>query len=72
MKRLTRLFHNAACAIVIAAATLAPAVAWAQTAVPQPRISRSPPIWLGYLVMVVLVTLVMVVSLMPAKRGHQD
>jgi heme exporter protein D len=40
--------------------------------VPQPRLTRSPPVWLGYLITVVLLAVVMAVSLMPSKRGHQD
>ena len=51
---------------------LGPSVALAQDTVPQPDLNRSPPIWLGYLVMVVLVAAVMAVSLLPSKRGHQD
>jgi FtsH-binding integral membrane protein len=59
------------------AATLAPlaaaAAAWAQdNAPPQPRLSKSAPAWMGFAVMVILLALVIGVSLMPSKRGHQD
>lgn len=49
-----------------------PAVAWAQDAPPQPTLSRTASPVLGYGIMVVLVVLVLGVSLLPAKRGHQD
>ena len=57
----------------MALATLAPAVALAQsTAPPQPALRRAPAVWVGYFVIAVLIILVLVVSLMPSKRGHQD
>ncbi len=72
MRSFSRLVVQAGSAITISAAILAPAIAWAQEAVPQPRLTRSQPVWLGYLIIVVLLALVMLVSLMPSKRGHQD
>jgi len=57
---------------LVAAAVLSPALAWAQeTAPPQPRLNRYAPAWLGFLVMFVLLGLVLFVSLLPSKRGHQ-
>jgi membrane protease YdiL (CAAX protease family) len=55
-------------------ALLGPAVAFAQRASTpeQPSLRNAPKPWLGYLIMVVLLAIVMVVSLMPSKRGHQD
>ncbi|MBT8487113.1 MAG: hypothetical protein HKO59_02865 [Phycisphaerales bacterium] len=54
-------------------AWLTPAVAFAQeTAPPQPSLGRYPAIWVGYLVIMVLLAIVVAVSLMPSKRGHQD
>jgi hypothetical protein len=51
-----------------------PPVAFAQRAEapPQPSLSSVPPVWLGYLIMFVLLAVVLAVSLMPSKRGHQD
>ena len=40
--------------------------------VPQPDLKRSAPVWLGIAVAFVLTAVVMLVSLMPSKRGHQD
>jgi hypothetical protein len=56
------------------ATLICPAVALAQRAEapPQPSLSGSPPVWLGYLIMFVLLAVVLAVSLMPSKRGHQD
>lgn len=52
---------------------LAPAVAWAQSAAPpEPGLRRTAAPWVGYLVIFVLLALVLAVSLIPSKRGHQD
>ncbi|MCH8152156.1 MAG: hypothetical protein IH830_07270 [Planctomycetes bacterium] len=72
MRRFSRLVVRAVSAITISAAILAPAIAWAQQTVDPPTLRRSQPVWLGYLIIVVLLALVMLVSLMPSKRGHQD
>ena len=72
MNRLFRLAVKATSALLIAAAVLAPAVVWAQEQVPQPTLRRSSPSWLGFLIMFLLLAMVMAVSLMPSKRGHQD
>ena len=59
--------------VAIAVIHLAPAVAWAQsTAPPTPGLRRTPAAWVGYLVIFVLLALVLAVSLIPSKRGHQD
>lgn len=50
-----------------------PAVVCAQvTAPPAPSLNRSPPAWIGYLLIMVLLGMVVGVSLLPSKRGHQD
>ncbi len=55
------------------AAVVAPAVALAQdSAPPQPMLTHSAPVWIGFFFMVILLTIVLGVSLMPSKRGHQD
>lgn len=48
--------------------------AWAQQSVaaPQPSLQKSPPVWLGLLVIFLLLVAVVMVSLMPSRRGHQD
>ncbi len=58
---------------VAAAAVVAPVVVLAQgSAPPQPILTRSAPAWIGFLFMVILLAIVLGVSLMPSKRGHQD
>ena len=58
---------------VAVATVVAPVVALAQdSAPPQPLLTRSAPAWIGFLIMVVLLTIVLGVSLMPSKRGHLD
>lgn len=49
-----------------------PAIALAQDNPDPPNLSRTPAPWLGYVIMFVLLALVVGVSLMPSKRGHQD
>ncbi|MCP3902877.1 MAG: hypothetical protein GY715_04500 [Planctomycetes bacterium] len=60
--------------VVFAMTVLAPVVALAQeqSAPPQPSLKRYAPEWIGYLVVAVLMIVVLAVSLMPSKRGHQD
>lgn len=59
--------------IALASATYAwPAIALAQAAPPAPNLRRSPPVWLGLLVMFVLLTAILSISLLPSKRSHQD
>ncbi len=72
MPRIRNFVARVACTIAMVAAVLAPAVVWAQDAVPQPELRRAPATWLGYLFMVILIAAVMAVSLLPSKRGHQD
>jgi hypothetical protein len=70
-----RLKHHAVSSavrvIVIAAGVTAPAVAWANVP-PSPSLSRTPAAWVGFAFMFVLLALVLGVSLLPSKRGHQD
>ena len=55
-----------------AAMYLWPALAAAQTAPDQPTLRNTAPVWLGMLLIAALLIVVMVVSIMPSKRGHQD
>ena len=59
--------------LVTIAAVALPAIAWAQeNAPPQPSLSRSAQPWVGFAIMILLLALVLGISLMPSKRGHQD
>ena len=51
-----------------------PSTVWAQTeAPPQPTHGgKSAASWIGYLLIFVMLVLVVFVSLIPSKRGHQD
>ncbi len=73
MKRLallrTSLLRTAVCACVL----LWPTIAFAQQEAPEsPTLSRGPHPIIGFGVMFVLLALLMAISLMPSKRGHQD
>ena len=61
--------------LVVVVLTLAPGAVCAAAAV-APRmpntLRRGVPAWLGYFVMFVLAVVVISISLMPSKRGHQD
>lgn len=62
-------------ALFVLATLIVPATTMAQyiaTAPPAPTIRKSPAAWIGYGLLFVLLVAVMVVSLMPSKRGHQD
>ena len=73
LRDLSRSVRRSAAWVIPTLVMLVPtAVAFAQTAPPQPSLKRSPPVWIGYLVMFVLAVLVVAVSLLPSKRGHQD
>ena len=66
MARLTVLFWTLVAALM-------PTLAWASvTAPPQQNLRKAPPVWMGYLLMFVLIAVVIVVSLISSKRGHQD
>ena len=68
-----RCLHRTLLVGLRAAALPLPAAAVAQgSAPPSPSLSKWAPPWVGYIVTVVLLALVLGVSLMPSKRGHQD
>ena len=73
LTRHIRRFHlSTATRVAAVMAFLVPVQAWAVTAPPQPTLNRFPAPWIGYLVVFVLLALVLVASLLPSKRGHQD
>ena len=40
---------------------------------PQPSVNQdSPAVWLGMLLMFIIVAVIVSISMMPSKRGHQD
>jgi len=51
---------------------IAPAVALAQDAPRTPSLKRAPAPLLGYAIVFALVLLVLIISLLPSKRSHQD
>jgi hypothetical protein len=70
--RLARLSVARLTCIVFALVALT-APAWTLAAAPpQPSLRRYPPAWIGFLVIGVLLAVVVLVSLRPSKRGHQD
>lgn len=71
MRRLRNTMLKPLPALFAAAAFLAPVTALAN-APPQPTLSKWSPPWLGFVFMGILLALVLGVSLMPSKRGHQD
>jgi len=69
---MSRLRHILSKSLLAAMAVLAPATTLANVP-PQPAPSESSaPVWVGFFFMGVLLVLVLGVSLMPSKRGHQD
>lgn len=72
--RLSRLISRAWALMPATALLLMTTAARAQesTAAPQPNLQKSPPVWLGLMVIFILLVLVITVSLMPSRRGHQD
>lgn len=59
-------------AMLPALALCAVAQAQESVAAPQPSLQKSPPVWLGLLVIFIMLVMVITVSLMPSRRGHQD
>lgn len=52
--------------LIITAATLA------QNVPPDPRVTRTYPVWIGYAIGALLIVIILLLSLMPSKRAHQD
>jgi drug/metabolite transporter (DMT)-like permease len=72
MWRLKRLISTLGTRAIALTVMLWPVIALAQDAPPQPSLRRSPAPWVGLLIIVVLAGIIIAVSLMPSKRGHQD
>lgn len=72
--RVSSLIRRGRLWLALAPMLLATAAARAQeaSAAPQPSLQKSPPVWLGLLVMFIMLAMVITVSLMPSRRGHQD
>lgn len=67
-----RVFLSGSGRLVMAmVAILSPSVAWAQSA-PTPALRDTLPAWLGLLVIFFIMVIIIMVSLMSSKRGHQD
>jgi hypothetical protein len=62
------------CVVAAFALLLVNVAAHAQeaSAAPQPALQKSPPVWLGLLVIFLMLVLVVTISLLPSKRSHQD
>jgi hypothetical protein len=72
MRNLRKIAGRVSAATARVAAFFWPALAAAQTAPDQPTLKSAAPIWLGLLIIAGLLIIVMVVTIMPSKRGHQD
>ncbi len=66
-----RHFHRLIC-LALTSPLLAPATAMAQNAPRDPQIGQRSPIWLGYLVAAVFAGILIVLTLFPSKRQHDD
>jgi crotonobetainyl-CoA:carnitine CoA-transferase CaiB-like acyl-CoA transferase len=66
-----RHFHHLL-SLVISSPLWAPATAMAQNVPRDPQISQRSPIWLGYLVAGVFGAILIVLTLLPSKRQHED
>jgi hypothetical protein len=64
---------SAVCTLMfIVPVLIAPTLAMAQTTPDSPALNRTPPVWWGYAILFFLLVAVLLVSLMPSKRSHQD
>ncbi|UCD74687.1 MAG: hypothetical protein JSV91_12975 [Phycisphaerales bacterium] len=72
MRDLRTMTSRLGAAMAGGAAYLWPALAAAQTAPDPPTLRSTAPVWIGMLLIAALLIVVMVVSIMPSKRGHQD
>jgi heme A synthase len=72
MWSLRRLISRIGSLAIALTVVLWPVIALAQDAPPQPTLRRSPAPWVGLLIIVVLTGIIIAISLMPSKRGHQD
>lgn len=49
-----------------------PAAAYAQKAAPSPNLMRSPSPLIGFAIIATFAVVIVAISLLPSKRGHQD
>ena len=72
LKHITGSCRWLACSSLLLLAQIAVA-APAAIAPPQPTMNKNAPAaWIGMLLMVVIVGVILAISLMPSRRGHQD
>lgn len=71
MKRLRISLFRSTLSFLILLMVLIPQEVWAQAA-PAPNIRNSPKPWMGMILMIILGMVVLVISLFPSKRSHQD
>lgn len=67
-----RATRRASGALAVGLVLAAPVALVHASAPPQPALNRSPAPWIGYLLLFVLLAVVVGISLIPSKRGHQD
>lgn len=72
MRVLRRITKGLTAAWAAAVMLLWPVVAMAQDAPPAPSLRKTAPIWLGLLLIGAMLVVIMIVSVMPSKRSHQD
>lgn len=72
MKRFRQAIASFLPRLVAFAVVLMPTVAHAQEAAPDPDLRGTPSPLIGFFVMFVMLAIVVSISLMPSKRGHQD
>ena len=58
--------------LMLIASPIASQIALAAASPPEPSLRKPPSTWVGYVLMFIFFGIVISVSIMSAKRGHQD
>lgn len=66
------MFRSLLIVLVSLSTVLVPAMASFANAPDSPTLRKVPAAWIGYVIVFILLAIVLAVSLMPSKRGHQD